>query len=146
MLKIVQAKLQQYVNQELPIVKGVFRKDRGTRDPIANICEIIENARESQKKIYLCFIDYAKAFDSLEHTNWEKFLKRWEYQTTLPASWETCMQAKKQQLELDMEQLIGSKLWKENVKAVYCHSAYLTYMQRTSHELLGWNQESRSTS
>ena len=63
---------------------------------------------------------------------------RWEYQTTLPVSWEICMQVKKQQLELDMEQQTGSKLRKEYVKAVYCHPAYLTYMQSTSWEMLGW--------
>ena len=71
-------------------------------------------------------------------TNCGKFFKRWEYQTTWPASWETYMQDKKQQLELDMEQQTGSKLEKEYVKAVYCHSAYLTYMQSTSCEMLGW--------
>ena len=70
--------------------------------------------------------------------NCGKFLKRWEYQTTLPASWEICMQVKKQQLELDMEQQTGSKLGKEYVKAVYCHLAYLTYMQSTSWEVPGW--------
>ena len=69
-------------------------------------------------------------------TNYGKYLKRWEYQTTLPASWETCMQVKKQQLELNMEQLTGSKLGKEYVKTVYCHPAYLTYMQSTSWETL----------
>ena len=67
-----------------------------------------------------------------------KFFKRWEYQTTLPASWEICMQVKKQQLELDMEQQTGSKLGKEYIKAVYCHPAYLTYMQKTSCEMLDW--------
>ena len=61
-------------------------------------------------------------------TNWGKFFKRWEYQTTLPTSWEMCMQVKKQQLEPDMEQQTGSKLGKEYVKAVYCHTAHLTYM------------------
>ena len=71
-------------------------------------------------------------------TNCGKFLKRWGYQTTLPASWEICMQVKKQQLELDMEQQTGSKLGKEYVKAVYCHPAYLTYMQSTSCEMPGW--------
>ena len=71
-------------------------------------------------------------------TDYGKFLKIWEYQTTLPASWETCMQAKKQQLELDMEQQTGSKSGKEYVKAEYCHSAYLTYMQNTSCKMLGW--------
>ena len=67
-----------------------------------------------------------------------KFLKRWEYQTTLPVSWETCMQDKKQQLEPDLEQWTGSKLGKEYVKTVYCHPAYLTYMQSTSGEMMGW--------
>ena len=71
-------------------------------------------------------------------TNCGKFLKRWEYQTTWPASWEICMQVKKQQLELDMEKQTGSKSGKEYVKAVYCHPAYLTYMQSTSWETLGW--------
>ena len=70
--------------------------------------------------------------------NCGKFFKRWEYQTTLPASWETSIQVKKQQLELDMEQQTGSKLRKEFVKAVYCHPAYLTYMQSTSCEMPGW--------
>ena len=71
-------------------------------------------------------------------TNCGNFWKRQEYQTTLPASWETCIQNKKQQLELDMEQQTGSKLGKEYIKAVYCHPAYLTYMQSTSCEMPGW--------
>ena len=71
-------------------------------------------------------------------TNCGKSLKRWEYQTTWSASWEICMQVKKQQLRPDMEQPIGSKLGKEYIKAVYCHPAYLTYMQSTSWEMLGW--------
>ena len=72
-------------------------------------------------------------------TNYEKFLKRWEYQNTLPASWEEIyMQVKKQQLELDMEQQTGSKSGKEYIKAVYCHPVYLTYMQSTSWEMLEW--------
>ena len=75
--------------------------------------------REFQKNIYFCFIDYAKAFDCVDHTNWKILLKRQEYQITLPAYWETCMQIKKQQLKLDMEQQIGSKLGKEYVKAVF---------------------------
>ena len=72
--------------------------------------------------------------------NCEQFLKRWEYQTTLPASWDICMQVKKQKLKSDMDQQTGSKLGKEYVKAVYCHHAYLTYMQSTSREMLGWIQ------
>ena len=74
MLKILQARLQQYVNQELPDVEAGFRKGRGTRDQIANICWILEKAREFQKNIYFCFIDYAKAFDLWITTNW-KILK-----------------------------------------------------------------------
>ena len=70
--------------------------------------------------------------------NCGKFWKRWAYQTTWPASWETCMQVRKQQLELDMEQQTGSKQEKEYIKAVYCHPAYLTYMQSTSCETQGW--------
>ena len=103
MLKILQARLQQYMNRELPDVQPGFRKGRGTRDQIANIRWIIEKAREFQKNIYFCFIDYAKAFVCIT-TNIGKLWKRWEYQTTWPSSWEICMQVKKQQLELDMEQ------------------------------------------
>ena len=109
MFKILQARLQQYVNCELPDIQAGFRKGRGTRDQIANICWIIEKTREFQKNICFCFIDYAKAFDCLDHNKLWKTWKRWEYQTTWPASWETCMQVRKQQLELDMEQQTGSK-------------------------------------
>ena len=83
MLKILQARLQQYMNCEHPDVQAGFRKGRGTRDQIANVHWIIEKAREFQKNIYFCFIDYAKAFDSLCFiTNCGKFLKKWEYQIT----------------------------------------------------------------
>ena len=108
-LKILQARLQQYMNRELPDVQAGFRKGRGTSDQIANIRWMIEKAREFQKNIYFRFIDYAKAFDCVDHKNYVKFWKRWEYQTTWPASWETYMQVRKQQLELDMEQQTGSK-------------------------------------
>ena len=103
-LKILQARLQQYVNCEIPGVQAWFRKGRGTRDQIAYIRWIMEKAREFQKNIYFCFIDYAKTFVWIT-TICGKFLKRWEYQT----SWEICMQVRKQQLELDMEQQTGSK-------------------------------------
>ena len=83
--------------------------ERGTRDQIANIRWIIEKAQEFQKNIYFCFIDYVKAFTVWITINRGKFFKRWEYQTTWPVSWEICMQVKKQQLELDMEQQTGSK-------------------------------------
>ena len=108
MLKILQSRLHQCINCELPDVQAGFRKDRGTRDQIANSRWIIEKAREFQKNIYFCFVDYAKAFVWIT-INCGKFWKRWEYQTTWPASWEICMQVRKQQLELDMEQQTGSK-------------------------------------
>ena len=117
------------MNSELPDVQAGFRKGRGTRDQIANICWIIEKARKFQKNIYFCFIDYTKIFDCMVTTNCGKFLKRWKYQTTWLASWEICMQVKKQQLELDMEKQTGSKLVKKYVQAVYCHPAYLTYAE-----------------
>ena len=109
MFKILQARLQQYVNHELTGVQPGFREGRGTRDQIANICWIIEKAREFQKNINFCFIDYAKAFDCVDHNNCGKFWKRWEYQTTWPTSWEISLQVKEQQLQLDMEQQTGSK-------------------------------------
>ena len=117
------------MNPKLPDIQAGFRKGRGTRDQIANICWIIEKARKFQRSIYFCFIDYAKAFDCVDHNKLRKILQRWEYQTTWPASWEICMQVKKQQLEPYMEQQTGSRLGKEYVKAVCCHPAYLTYMQ-----------------
>ena len=128
------------MNCEIPDVQAGFRKGRGIRDHIANIHWIIKKAREFQKNIYFCFIDHAKAFDLWITANCGKFWKRWEYQTTWPASWEICMQVRKQQLELDMEQQTGSKLGKECIKAVYfyCHCAYLTCMQSKSWEILGW--------
>ena len=109
MLKILQTRLQQYVNQDLPDVQAGFRKGRETKDQIANIYWIIEKAREFQKNIYFCFIDSAKAFACLDHNKLWKILKEMEYQTTWPASWEIFMQVKKQHLELDMEQQTGSK-------------------------------------
>ena len=109
MLKILQARLQQYVNREHPDVQAGFTKGKGTRDQIANICWIIQKAKEFQKNIYFCFTDYAKAFDCVDHNKLWKILKEMEYQTTWPASWETCMQVRKQQLELDMEQQTDSK-------------------------------------
>ena len=102
---------------------------------MAKIHWIKENSR---KNVHICFTDYAKAFDCVNHNKLGKILKEMENQTTLPASGETCMQVKKQQLELDMEQRTDSKLRKEYVMAVYCHPAYLTYLQITSCEMPGW--------
>ena len=90
MLKILQARLQQYVNQELPDVQSGFRKGRGSRDQIANIRWVIEKARKFQRNIYFCFIDYAKAFTAWMTTKCGKFFKRWEYQTTLQVKNHLC--------------------------------------------------------
>ena len=109
MLKILQVRLQQYMNRELPDVQAGFRKGRGTRDQIANIHWIIEKAREFQKNIYFCFIDYAKAFDCVDHNKLWKILKEMGIPDQLTQSWETCMQIRKQQLEMDMKQQTGSK-------------------------------------
>ena len=96
------------MNQELPDVQAGFRKGRGTRDQIASIHWIIEKAREFQKNIYFCFIDYSKAFDCVDHNKLWKILK----DTGIPAFWEIYMKVKKQQLEPDMEQCTGFKLGK----------------------------------
>ena len=115
------------MNHELPDVQADFRKGRGIRDQIVHICWILKKAREFQENIYFSFIDYFKVFVWIT-TNCGKFWKRWEYQTTWPASWEIFMQVRKQQLELDMEQQTGSKSGREYIKAVYYHPVYLTYM------------------
>ena len=108
------------MNWELLDTQVIFRKGKGTRDQIANLHWIIEKVREFQENIYFCFIDYAiKPLTMWITTNCGKFLKGWEYQITLPVSWESCVQVKKQQLEPDREQWTGSKLGKEYIKAVY---------------------------
>ena len=104
MLKILQPRLQQYVNREHPDVQAGFRKGRGTRDQVANIYWIIEKARKFQKNIYSALLTMPKPLTVWITTNYGKHFKRWEYQTTWPASWKICMQVKKQQLKLDMEQ------------------------------------------
>ena len=109
MLKILQARLQQYVHRELPDVQAGFRKGRGTRDPIANLRWIMEKAREFQKSIYFCFLDYAKAFDGVDHSKLWKILEEMGIPDHFNATWEVCTQVKKQQLELDMEKQTGSK-------------------------------------
>ena len=93
------------MNWELPDVQAGFRKGRETRDQIANICWTIDKAREFQKNIYLCFIDYTKDFDYVDHNKLWKILKRWEYPSPWPASWETCVQVKKQHGTTDWFQI-----------------------------------------
>ena len=109
MLKIFQAKLQQYGNRELPDVQACFRKGRGTRDQIANIRWIMEKAREFQKNIYSCFIDYAKAFDCVDHNKLWKILKDMGISDHLICLLKNLYAGQEQQLELDMEQQTDSK-------------------------------------
>ena len=122
-LKILQARLQQYLNHELPYVQTRSRKGRGIRNQIPNIRLIIEKAREFQKNIYFCFIDYAKAFDCVDQILQEMGIP--DHLTSLLRN----MLVGQEVTELDMEQQTGSKLGKKYIKAVYCHPAYLTYMQ-----------------
>ena len=112
-LKIMQARFQQYVNRELPDIQGRFRNGKRTRDQIANICWIIQKARNSRETSTSALYTTPKPLTVWITTNCGKFLERWEYQNTLPASWETCMQVKEQQLELDVEEWTGYKLGKE---------------------------------
>ena len=130
-------KNQQYRNWELPDVQAGFRKGRGTRDQIANICWIIEKARQFQKNIYFCFIDYSKAFDYVDHNKLWKILKEMGIPDHL-----TCLlrnlYADQEATEPNMEQQTGSKSRKEYFKAVYCHPPYLTYMHITSFKTPDW--------
>ena len=138
MLKVLQARLQQYINCELLDVQAGFRKVRGTRDQIANICWINEKAREFQKNIYFCFVDYAKAFDCVDHNKLWKVLKQMRIPDHL-----TCLL---RNLYVSQEATVrtghGTTDWfqirTEFVKAVYCHPAYLIYTQSTSGETEGW--------
>ena len=109
MFKILQARLQQYMNYEAPYVQGGFRKGRGTKDQIANICWIIEKAREFQKNIYFCLIDYPKVFDCVDHNKLWKILKEMGIPDHLTCLLRNHMQVRKEELELGMEQQTGSK-------------------------------------
>ena len=126
------------MNRELPNVQARFRKGRGARDQIANTRWIIKKARVPEKHLLLLYLLMPKPLTVWITTNCGKFLKRWEYQTTLSASQEICMQVKKQQLELDMEQQTGSKLGEEYIKVLYCHPAHLTCIQSTSCQMPVW--------
>ena len=144
MLKILQARLQQYMNFQM------FKLDLGkAEEPEIKLPTSVGSSKKqesSRKTSTFALLTTSKPLTVWITINCGKFWKRWEYQTTLPAFWETCMQVRKQQLELDMEQQTGSKSGKECIKAVYCHPAYLTYMQSTSWEILAawstsWNQD-----
>ena len=130
MLKILQARLQQYVNRELPDVQAGFRKGRGTRDQIANIHWIIEKAREFQKNIYFCFIDYAKDFVWI--TTYWKILKEMGIQDHLICVLRNLCAGQETTVRTGYGTTDWFQIEKEYVKAVYCHPAYLTYMQSTS--------------
>ena len=132
MLRILQTRLQQYMNCEIPDVQAGFRKGRGTRDQNANTVGSSKKQESSSKTSTSALLTTPTPLTVWITANCGKFWNRWEYQTTWPASWEICMQVQKQQFELDMEQQTGSKSGKDYVKALYCHPAYLTSMHSTS--------------
>ena len=135
-LKILQANLQQDMNCELAGVQAGFRKDRGTRDQIAKIHWIIEKAREFQKNIYFSFIDYAKAFDCVVHHKLWKILREMGIPDHLTCLLRNLYAGQEATVRIK-HGITGSKLGKEYVKAVYCHPAYLTYMQSISCKMQG---------
>ena len=137
-LKILQARLQQYVNHELPDVQAGFRKGRGTRDQITNIRWIIEKVREFQKNIYFCFIDYAKAFDCVDHNKLWKILQEMGIPDHLTYLLRNLYAGQEETHTTVHGTRTGSKLGNEYIRAVYCHPIYLNYMQSTSCEMPGW--------
>ena len=138
MFKILQARLQQYVNDELPDVQAGFRKGRGTRDLIANIHWIMEKAREFQKNIYFCSIDDAKASDCVDHNKLWKILIEMGIPNYLMCLLRNLYAGQKATVRTRHGKQTGSKLGKKYIKAVYCHLAHLTYMQNMSCEMPGW--------
>ena len=133
------------MDRELPDVQTAFRKGRVTRVQIANICWIIEKAREFQKNIYFCFIDYTKGFDCVNHNKLWKIHQEVGMPDHLTCLLRNLYAGEEAAVRLDMEQYTGSKLGKECITAVYCRPAYLTYMHSTSGEMPGrmkqsWNQ------
>ena len=136
MLQIIQVRLQQYMKHALLDVQLVLEKTKESEIKLPTSIGSSKKQESSIKKnIYFCLLTMPKTLTVWIIINCGKFLKRYEYQATWPASWEICMQVGKQQLELDMEQQTVSK---EYVKAVYCYLAYLTCMQSTSREMVGW--------
>ena len=132
MLKILQARLQQYMNCGLPDIQAGFSKGRGTRGQIANIRWIIEKTREFQKSIYFCFIDYTKAFHCVDHNKLCKILQEMGLSDHLTCLLRNMHAGQEAGVRSRHGKLPGSKMGKEYIKAVYCHPAYLTYMQSTS--------------
>ena len=150
MLKILQARLQQYVNWELPDVQAGFRKGRNTRDQIANICWIIETAREFQKNSDLSFTDYVKAFDCVDHNQLWKILKEMGIPDHLTCLLRTLYAGQEATVRTGHGTTDWSQIGKEYVKAAYCHPVYLTSLQRASCDMPGWRKyklgETASTS
>ena len=136
MLKILQARLQKYMNHELPDVQAGFRKGRGTTDQIANICWIIKRAREFQKNIYFCFIDYAKAFDCVDHNKLWKILKEMGIPDHLICLLRNLYTGQESTVTAGHGATDWFQLGEGVHQAVHCHSFYLTYMQSTSWETL----------
>ena len=126
------------MNCELQMFKLVLEKAEEPEIKLPTSVGSSKKQESSRKTSTSALLTTLKSLTVWMTRNCGKFLKRWEYQTTLPASWEICMQVKNQVLELDMDQQTGSKLGTEKVKAVYCHPAYLAYMQSTSYEMPGW--------
>ena len=138
MLTILEARLQQYVNRELADVQNGFRKAEGSEIKLPWSIGSSKKQDNSRKTSTSASLIMLKPLTVWITTNSGKFFKRWEYQNISPASWQICMQVKRQQWELNMEQWTGSKLGKECVKAVYFYLAYLTYMKSTSYEMPVW--------
>ena len=132
MLKVLQARLHQYLNHELPDAQAGFRKGRGTRDQLANICWIMEKARAFQKNIYFCFIDYAKAFDCVYHNKLWEILKEMGIPDHLTCLLRNLYAGQEATVRTGHGTTDCFQIGKEYVKAVYCHPAYLTSMQGTS--------------
>ena len=126
------------MNRELQDVQARFRKGRGNRDQIANICWIVKKAREFQKNIYFCFIDYAKAFDCVDHNKLWNILKEMGILDHLTCLLRNLYAGQEATVRTGHGTLDWYKIGKENIKAVYCHPAYLSYTQSTSCETPGW--------
>ena len=138
MLKIFQVRLQQYVNWEIPDVQARFREARGTRDQIASIRWIIEKARKFQKNIYICFIDYVNAFDCVDHNKLRKILREMGMPDHLTFVLRNLYTGQEATVRTGHGTTDWFQIEKEYSKTVYCHPAYLTYMQITSYEMLPW--------
>ena len=135
--KILQARVQQYMNHELPDVQAGFRKGRGTRDQITNTCGIIKKAREFQKNIYFCFIDYAKAFDDVGHNKLWEIVKEMEIPDHLTCLLRNLYAGQEAAVKTGHGTTDWFQIGKGYIKAVHCHPADLTYMQNTLCEMPG---------